>query len=171
VKDRERKDHSILGHKVEENPIASELRFKCKPMSDDLKRLGFLDFKQKLEKIPPPIKEIINQAKLKGQSENHLWLNTEEGKIACGFLLGMYDGDGTYKGGCSAIVYSSSKHLLQDIKQNYEIPNKVRVHSYKESEGIKEPNMYVFGLGSEVFYGIMKSYKDSMQRKRGGPFR
>lgn len=49
-----------------------------------------------------------------------------EEDIALAFLLGFFDGDGTWCGGRSAEIYSSNKVILMDIKRKFKIKYPVR---------------------------------------------
>ena len=42
------------------------------------------------------------------------------------FLLGFFDGDGTWNGGRSAEIYSSNKVILTDIKKKFKIKYPIR---------------------------------------------
>lgn len=95
------------------------------------------------------------------------------GKIALAWLLGFYDGDGTYVSGRHAMIYSSNKKLLDEIKSLFGIENQVRT-SYdftkdelielREIKGTK--NVYALTLGPSMFDFMMESYDRSMARKR-----
>jgi len=168
IDERER-DLSILEYESKQY-LATEMRFQCKPMSDDLKRHGFLEFKKNLKDLPKAVKICIEKGKKQAKEKKNLkWLYTTNGKNACAWLLGFYDGDGTYKGGRTGIIYSSSKELLMNIKNHYEIPNSPYKNSErkkKNSDGTKSI-MYGLTVGPKIFEAMMNSYKNSMKRKRG----
>lgn len=148
------------------------IEFCCKPMYKDLIKHGFDDFKFNREGIPLFVKNAIKQAKGEVNSKNLHWSQTYNGKIAYSWLLGLYDGDGHYRGGYSAEIYSSNEQLLQEIKKLFECPNEVR--TLTEPGEIKLifsketicKGYYVITTGSEIFKRMVLSYRNSMQRKR-----
>lgn len=91
--------------------------------------------------------------------------------MAHAWLLGFYDGDGTYVGGSQGRIYSTNKKLLYDVKSLFEIKNKVYlqtdISSYLE-DGKDIPDKLVHGLnlGPIVFQSMMDSYLFSLDRKR-----
>ncbi|KKK77543.1 hypothetical protein LCGC14_2852510, partial [marine sediment metagenome] len=97
--------------------------FSCKPMYQTLRELGLFGSERK--NVPSIIKEAIELAKNEVQDKDMHWSETSYGKIAHAWLLGFYDGDGTHQGGYSAAVGSSSKKLLQEIKDLFGSPNPV----------------------------------------------
>ncbi len=100
------------------------------------------------------------------------WSETYFGKVAHAWLLGFYDGDGTHNGGFSALVRSSSKKLIQEIKFLFGSPNKVLTLREPGSKVMAFDRLITskgfFGLtvGTDVFKRMLLSYKDSMLRKR-----
>lgn len=158
---------SIFGNPVKEYKL-TQLRFSCKTMTDDLKNLGLLRFKQK-KILPKKIKLFIKKAKIECNNSKIHWYKTYHGKLALAWLLGFYDGDGTHKEGRTAIIYSSSRELLVVIKKEYEIPNRIYENSrseYKFSGKNKISIMYALVLGPKLFEAILSSFEDSLDRKR-----
>ena len=129
--------------------------FRCKPMAEQLKTLGFLEFKA--GKIG--LLDIVKNAILKAKSTGKSWGETQEGKNALSFLTGYYDGDGNYRGGRSARISSNNIKLLNEIKEFYGSPN--NPYSSKKREG-----EYTLTLGPDLFIATMISYSESMDRKR-----
>ncbi|MBN1214466.1 MAG: LAGLIDADG family homing endonuclease [Candidatus Lokiarchaeota archaeon] len=104
-----------------------------KPLTNDLKRHKFLNFKSNKDKfIPRPIKNILNRFKQESIGLKIPWTKNIHGKIALAWLLGFYDGDGTHKEGKTGIIYSSSRELLKEIKEDFGSPNKIYVNSTDE---------------------------------------
>lgn len=148
------------------------IEFCCKPMYKDLIEHGFDDFKSNREGVPKFVKKAIKQAKEEVFSTNLHWSQSFEGKIAFAWLLGFYDGDGRYRGGYCAELYSSNKKLLEEIKEFFECPNEVRflrepgeIKLIFNKETICE-GYYILTTGSEIFKCMLLSYSNSMQRKR-----
>jgi hypothetical protein len=145
------------------------ISFACKPMFDDLVNNGYLQIKGQIREIPHAILSLIDRAKVKAFKAKLHWHNTVEGLIALAFLLGLYDGDGNYQGGQSAIIYSSSKNLMEQIKYYYEISNNIRVIKEYEVEDIDKifkKQIYGLNLGPDIFNAMLFSYENSMKRKR-----
>ncbi|GAH41865.1 unnamed protein product, partial [marine sediment metagenome] len=102
------------------------------------------------------------------------------GRIALRFLLGFFDGDGWYDANSNgrAVIYSSSKPFLEQIKILYGIKNKVQEKPPKDvsSDELEEINIagkekkskpsYWLTLGPELFYQIIKIYNNGLKRKR-----
>jgi len=140
--------------------------FGCKPMFKDLKSYELTY--SKLQKLPKIINKLIVQAKKESSqldmnkinteffSISKLWYFTDSGILALAWLLGFYDGDGSYLGGNSALITSSNVILLNQIKNVFEIKNPVR--SYENSNSIS--------LGPDLFKAMMYCYENSMKRKR-----
>ncbi len=102
-----------------------QIRFVCKPMWETLRELGLLGSKSERKSVPAYVKYAIEMAKKEAKNLDIHWSETYFGKIAHAWLLGFYDGDGTHQGGYSAAVGSSSKKLLQEIKDLFGSPNPV----------------------------------------------
>ena len=172
VDERER-DISILEYESKKY-FETGIRFQCKPMSNDLKKHGFLKFKKNLKDLPVAVKDSIKKAKKQAKEQKDIkWPYTTNGKNACAWLLGFYDSDGTYRGGRTGIIYSSGKNLLLNLKNYYEIPNSPFINSKRKKKNLDETKSKMYGLtiGPEMFEAIMKSYKQSMKRKRGKNFK
>ena len=76
-------------------------------------------------------------------------------ELNLGFLSGLFDGDGTEG---TTTLTSASKALLEQIKEEYNLPYKVR-----EIPGVK---VYRISLGGTLFNDIMANYESSLTRKR-----
>ncbi len=144
---------------------SSYISFSCKPISQDLQKNGFFDFKSDA-RVPNFIVELIDVAKSKGE---HL-SDSLEGRLALSFLLGFYDGDGTYGGGSHAVIYNTRRDFLLEVKSLYGIDNRVRQVKKEvldESTGrVVRKTIWALTLGPEIFNGMMASFINSMQRKR-----
>jgi hypothetical protein len=105
--------------------------------------------------------ELVNDLKSHGLMEKKCRklrlprLNNYELYLA--FLLGYYDGDGNQ--GSTAIV-SSNLVLLEQIKQKFNVPYRVR-----SKEPFKDKYFYLT-LGVELFNKMMDNYELSLPRKR-----
>ena len=142
---------------------ALRLWFGCKPMAKDLKELGFIGFKLGIEGIPEIVKSLILRAKQISRKNKTFWYETAEGRCALAFLLGFYDGDGTYNGGMSARIYNTNKKFLEEVRTYYGIENIIReVRRSKKSN----KQIYYLSLGPNLFRAMLESYKLSMIRKR-----
>ncbi len=141
----------------------SKVRFTSKIMAEELYNNGFFSQSSKERKLPEIILSRIKEAESIGKNLSE----SKSGAIALSFLLGFYDGDGNYRGGRSARIYSSSKELLEEIKDVYKIKNKVNPLRPNFGEDvIKKDSMYYITPGPDLFEQMLKTYKDSMQRKR-----
>jgi hypothetical protein len=134
------------GRKIRQIRDGSErvgIVFACKKMSDDLMKHGLTFRKAKRTMLP----------KLSG-------------RLDLAFLLGYYDGDGTQN---RTIITTSNREFLEQIKQRFSLPYKVRE---KTGEGeiygkrIKSGTRYLISLGPELFNDMMQYYTESMPRKR-----
>ena len=149
----------------------SKISFSSAQIAKDLKNLEFLSLKSGEVGVPEVIKSLIRDAKEEARPRNMPWFATHSGRMAHAWLLGFYDGDGTYVGGSQGRVYSSNKKLLLDVKSLFEIKNKLYlqtdISSYLE-DGKDIPDKLVYGLnlGPIVFQSMMDSYLFSLSRKR-----
>jgi len=146
---------------------SSRVIFGCKPMWHDLKRLGIFEFKNH-GRVPHIIEDLINTAKIKNPCGQ--LIETKEGCLALRFLIGFYDGDGSYRGGMSAIILNSKKEFLNRIVELFDIPNEVKINNKKvidEKTGkIVWKTRYRLSLGPELFRQMLRSFDKSLQRKR-----
>lgn len=121
--------------------------FTCKPMFQDLKNLGLSEFKKGIE------------LKIKLKNNN----------LSYSLLLGIYDGDG--KEG-RTIIYSTNYSFLLQIKNVYGVKSEIRKREVEEipddlKHKIKRTKpIYEFALNPKLLNKMMKSYPDSLVRKR-----
>ena len=142
----------------------SKLRFLCLPMGEALTKNGKFGSGSEDDKkrVPNIIKKLLRIAFNKDQSLTE----SQEGKISLAWLLGYFDGDGTVyydrKGlKFSGEIISSSKALLEDMKDVYKIENTI---------GFKDKNQgtYRLAIGPDIYKKMMSIYPNSLQRKRPG---
>ena len=132
-------------------------------MARELYDNGFFSQSSEERKLPETILSEIKEA----DSISNNGPETNSGAIPLSFLLGYYDGDGNYRGGRSARIYSSSKEILEEIKIAYKIKNNVNPLRPKlEADEIIEDSKYYITPGPKLLEQMLKTYKDSMQRKR-----
>ncbi len=142
----------------------SIVKFVCRPMGQALIKHGkFGSNSIAANKIIP---KIIKNFVKKAISKNLDLLKTKSGRLALAWLLGYFDGDGTvYRDRknlkFSGDIISSSKSLLKDIRKVYMIKNKV---GFKD----KKQDTYRLALGPELYRNMMRTYSNSMPRKRPG---
>jgi len=150
----------------------ARLRFGCKPMKSDLINIEFSSSKADRKNIPQPIKDLIEQAKLE---DPELWFKTKAGLTALAWLLGFYDGDGSYMGQSgwnSGIIYSANEQFLREIKELFEIKHDVKTKTEPGSvvsvfdKYCLSKGYYYLGLDKELFIRMLNSYKGSLERKR-----
>lgn len=153
IKDRKRIYYDDNGKlKIKEY---SYIQFKSKRMIEDLLRNGYSS-----SSMGAGLPEIIKRA---------------DEDMALAFLLGFFDGDGTWYGGRSGEIYSSNKMILMDIKKKYMI--KYPVRTTKEalidelSGKIIHRAAHRLTLGAHLYEKMMKIYVYSMKRKRAPQFR
>jgi len=148
------------------------VQFVSKLMHKQLQELGLFGSKSERKGVPNFVREAVNLAKEDAANLNVHWSQTYYGKIAHAWLLGYYDGDGNYRGGYSARVKASSKDLLLEMKELFEIRNEVRTINEKGDSFVvygKETislGYYALTLGVDVFRHMLSSYIYSMKRKR-----
>jgi len=160
VVERFRKDLGIsnqLEHKIDKRkekasggyPEQFGVRVGCKPMMEDLKKLGFFRFK-------------------KGEAlEDGFFTNLEE-KVRYAVLLGFYDGDGEEG---SSKIFSTNKKFLEQVKREFDIQSEVNLHNKKGRNYVflqycDTKNSYYLSIGSDNFNKMMEIYLFSMERKR-----
>ncbi|MBA7571573.1 hypothetical protein ES708_13338 [subsurface metagenome] len=148
------------------------LKFICKPMAQDIDDLGFQSSKAEQKFVPDYVIQALKKAKKIAKQTNIDWWLTIHGKVALAFLLGFYDGDGTYKGDRQARIYVSSKDFLEHIKKLFKIKNKI-ITAVAPGEDIWvfdqkyiSKGVYSLALGPKLFDMMMNSYEYSMERKR-----
>lgn len=148
----------------------ARISFSSAEMAQDLLDLGFRKMKNNAQGIPEFVKSLISRAKSQVKGSKLHWATTTNGKIACAWLLGFYDGDGTYMGGRQARIYNSNKKILDEIKKFYGCENNVNIQTPRdeiiESEIQTKKPLYYLTLGPEVFEAMIFSYDQSMLRKR-----
>ncbi|MFX1313743.1 MAG: hypothetical protein ACFFHD_14225 [Promethearchaeota archaeon] len=166
IHDRER----ILFHNGV--PILYNMTFVrpvCKPMVTDLCNLGYCLKKASRKNLPKFVIDLITEAKHKNWRN---WQISQEGKKATTWLLGFYDGDGSYYGFHTARIRSVSKNLLKQIKNYFDIPNQIRTVIEPDTEclifdyKILLKGYYQLNLGGLLFRSMLQNYKKSMVRKR-----
>lgn len=148
------------------------LKFICKPMAQDIDNLGFQSSKAEQKFVPDYVVQALKKAKkIEKQTDIDWWL-TIHGKVALAFLLGFYDGDGTYKGVRQARIFVSSKDFLEHIKKLFKIKNKIITavapgeDAWVFDRKFVSKGIYSLALGPKLFDRMMNSYKKSMRRKR-----
>ncbi|MFW9987358.1 MAG: LAGLIDADG family homing endonuclease [Candidatus Odinarchaeota archaeon] len=123
----------------------SYLRFTCLPMGEALVNNGKFGSGSSDDKkrVPNVIKKLMDFNQKQSLS------NSQERKIGLAWLLGYFDGDGTVyydRKGFKLLgeIISSSKTLLQDIKNIYKIYNKI---------GFKDKNQgtYRLAIGPKIY--------------------
>jgi len=145
-------EHEIDKRKKKKNsefPERYGVRVGCKPMMENLKKLGYFHFKS-------------------GEAlEEGFFTNLRE-DIRYSVLLGFYDGDGE-KG--TSKIFSTNKKFLEQIKKEFNIASDLRISSKSGEHFVFYKNCrtktkYYLALGSEIFNKMMEIYKFSMERKR-----
>ena len=81
------------------------------------------------------------------------FLDFKNEEMDLSFLMGLYDGDGSAN---STELYSGGKKILEDIKYKFKVPFEIKFRS----------RVFVLNLGAELKVKMMKTYKNSMERKR-----
>ena len=126
----------------------------CKSMTKDLCKLGYCEVKADRKELPYFIQDLIKNAKIQDWKN---WHYTLPGKKALAWLLGFYDGDGSYLGWHTARILSASKELLDQIKIVFNIPNEVVVPTEPDVEififdhKILSKGFYHLNLGGMLF--------------------
>lgn len=122
--------------------------FTCKPMYQDLVNLRLRDLKD----------------------GSKFSMDLGEDSLSYSLLLGFYDGEG---GEGTTRIYSTNYALLSQIKKSYALKAEIRERNIEEvpDDIIKETisrskPMYDLALGAELLNKMMRSYPDSLERKR-----
>ncbi len=134
------------------------VRFRCKPMVEDLLNLGFSSSKSLRKSIP----RFSNEYRCNGDKIH------SRREILLAWLLGYYDGDGFSK---TTRISSSSKEFLERIKSEFGIRYKVRLHYDSGNkfylEGVVSTKLHwKLCLGASLFNEMIRNYEGSMPRKR-----
>jgi len=141
----------------------------CKPLVMRLKELGYTKYKAHRKNLPKFVIDLIKEAKSLDWSN---WWHTSAGKKATTWLLGFYDGDGSYLGFNTARILSASNKLLHQIKEVYDISNNIstRIEPGDEvfafDQKIISKGFYQLNLGNVLFTAMIKNYENSLRRKR-----
>ena len=125
------------------------LAFGCKPMMNDLIKLGFWDPQHEKKCIFVP--------------------NSYNRELLLAWLLGFYDGDGIQD---RTQVCSTNRNFLKEIKKIFHI--KYEILQVRNSDIFKDLNFkiherksfYTLTLGARLFNEMMINYGDSLSRKR-----
>jgi len=134
------------------------VRFRCKPMVEDLVKIGFSSSKSLRKSIP----KIFKNTHYNSYDSVFCW------KLSLAWLLGYYDGDGHSN---STIISSSNKEFLKEIKSKFNIKFDIKLQCDKGKrsrlEGVisTRPH-YRLVLGASLFNKMIRNYPYSMQRKR-----
>ncbi len=148
------------------------IQFACRPMAEKIDKLGFQSSKAEQKFVPNYLVQALKEAKKTSKQTNIDWWLTLPGKVALAFLLGFYDGDGSYEGGRSAKIYANSKQFLEHIKELFEIKNKISTIRTPGEEFWAFDRKYIsrgfysLALGPKLYDMMINSYEDSMKRKR-----
>ncbi|TKJ27070.1 MAG: hypothetical protein CEE42_03135 [Promethearchaeota archaeon Loki_b31] len=151
---------------------SARIKFHSKLMAKDIDDLGFQSSKAEQKFVPDYVIQALKEAKRISKQTNLDWWLTLPGQVALAFLLGFYDGDGSYGGGRSARIYASSKQFLTHIKELFEIKNKIITaiapgeDAWAFDQRYVSKGMYSLALGPKLFDMMMNSYEHSMKRKR-----
>lgn len=151
---------------------AARVKFICKPMAKDIDKLGFQSSKAEQKFIPIYVIQALKKANKMAKQTNMDWWLTTPGKVGLAFLLGFFDGDGHYAGSRYAEICSSSKKFLEQIKELFEIKNKVVTgvahgeESWCFDQKYVSVGLYTLTLGPKLYNKMINSYMDSMKRKR-----
>lgn len=149
------------------------LEFCCKPLIEDLKTHEFLKFKKNQVKIPESVRSVLIKSNEDAIELGINWFETYSGKCALAWLLGYYDGDGTYRGGKGTAIYSSNKFFLETVKKYFNIKNRILTVA-KPAESVdvlgsiavKTKGLYSLQIGENLFDSFIDSYRFSLKRKR-----
>ena len=153
IKDRKRRYYDDNGKlKIKEY---SCIQFKSKRMIEELLGNGYSS-----SAMGTGLPEIVKKA---------------EEDIALAFLLGFFDGDGSWCGGRSAEIYTSNKMFLMEIKKKFKIEYPIRTTKKalidKYSGEIIHRASHRLTLGANLYEKMMRNYPYSMKRKRAPQFR
>jgi len=132
-------------------------RFRCKPMVENLVKIGYSSSKSLRKSIPT----IFN----KMTSDKESLFNR---KLFLAWLLGYYDGDGNAN---STRITSSCKEFLEQIKSKLNIQYEVKIQYERGKVSnfddiVSTKSHWKLSLGASLFNEMMNNYKNSMLRKR-----
>ena len=148
------------------------ITFLSKPMSTALKKEGLYDAESEKKSVPNFVRQAIEMAKKEATRKGIHWSKTSYGEIAHSWLLGFYDGDGSYRGGFSAVIGSTALVLIEEIKELFEITNDVRIATHPGElqmcfdTVMFSKGFYTLHFGPDVFHRMLDSYIESLSRKR-----
>jgi len=151
---------------------SARLDFVCKPMVDKIDDIGFQRSKAEQKFVPDYVVQALREAKRTSEKTHIDWWLNLPGQVALAFLLGFYDGDGTYQGGRQTRIYANSKELLEHIKELFEIKNDVLTAKAPGEDAWAFDRKYIskgfysLALGPKIYDMMINSHKDSMKRKR-----
>ena len=146
-------EHKIDYRKKKRNgkyPERYGVRFGCKLLRDDLKKLGYFQFKS-------------------GVALEEGFFNKLREGVCYSVLLGFYDGDGEEG---SSKIWSTNQHFQEQIKREFNIPASVNLgreaskQQFVFLQNCETKNSYYLSLGSKIFNKMMETYNYSMERKR-----
>jgi hypothetical protein len=132
-----------------EYPERYGIRVGCKPMIDDLKKLGFIHFKE-------------------GNALKEGFFISLSDDVALSTLLGFYDGDGEEG---APIIHNTNRKFLEQINREFNIKNEIKLKRRAGRNNVwsKEcdiKDQWYLRIGPELFNRMMESHKSSMERKR-----
>ncbi len=135
-----------------------------------LKEYSNIHFKSK--KIVEELLENGFSSSAMGKGLPDIIMRAEE-DIALAFLLGFFDGDGSWCGGRNAIIYTSNKKFLTDIKNKFKIKWTIKTKKalIDDIGEIINRASHRLTLGANLYEKMMRNYPYSMKRKRAPQFR
>lgn len=151
-----------------------KLIFGCRPMAEDLERLGDIGSGSEDKEVPPVIRNLVEVAKQKSLDN---WMYTIEGQTALAWLLGTYDADGYYQSFYSGVIYSSHRSYLEEIRELFDINTIVREEKEPGWSEVFDRLCFTKGFYSlfisskNVMIKMMENYWYSLDRKRPEKYR
>lgn len=140
------------------------VRFGSKIMYEDIISQGFTSSHDSEKQIPYFVQNLIIRAKKEAETEGLPWWYNSSGKLALAWLLGLYDGDGNLKDNKYGLLTSGNKEFLNLIARTFECP--YRAKSKGKPTGFSTNKSYYLRFGVDLFDAMLRSFENSMKRKR-----
>jgi hypothetical protein len=148
----------------------------------DLEKIGFKAEKKFRVRLPNFVRSLVNEAKENEKYQKEIqWCDLTAGQTALAFLLGYFDGDGSYMttlrypSADAGVIYSTNRDFLEDIKEVFGFTHEVKSKlgngdkSYIFDRILISKGYYYLFIDKRpinLLYKMFQSFQGGLARKR-----